>query len=248
MIAGLRELAPDVLLLQEAFRTDDGAVDTATTLARELGLHAATAPARAKPRLWRGAPTASTSGLAILARWPLTQIETIGLPSDAAGGERIALLAGIDTPLGNVLAATIHLSHLRADHAMRARQLSTLLNSPRWKQPAVARFFGGDINATADAPEMAGLAGHAELAIADTAVLAGVHVLPATHPLPPRPGREGRRIDFIFSVAPRAEHAALWTRAAVELAAPVGGVWPSDHAAVIADVSAGGARPDRPSG
>ena len=46
----LAALAPDVVALQEDLRTADGQTHTAQTLARALGLHLHTLPARAKPR------------------------------------------------------------------------------------------------------------------------------------------------------------------------------------------------------
>jgi endonuclease/exonuclease/phosphatase family metal-dependent hydrolase len=237
MATALRWLAPDLLLLQECFRTDDGRVDTADTLARELGMESVVAPARAKPRLWQGALLPSTSGLALLTRWPVRESERLLLPSDERGGERIALIAQIATPVGEIVVANIHLSHLRNDSPMRARQLDTLMASSRWQQPAAARFFGGDLNADAESPELSGLAAHPSLAVIDTARLADTAVpLPATHPLPARLGRGSRRIDFVFAVTPREQEHPRWENAGVSLAVPINGVYVSDHAAVTADL------------
>src|SRR5882724_10070526 len=68
MIVGLRALEPDVVLLQEVFRTADGTVHTARSLADALSLTMAYAPARAFPRPWQGGKVQSESGLAILLR------------------------------------------------------------------------------------------------------------------------------------------------------------------------------------
>lgn len=67
MAAGLRVLAPDVLLLQEVFRTADGAADTGRDLAAALGLALAYAPARAIDCLFSlGAPVPPAAhGLAL---------------------------------------------------------------------------------------------------------------------------------------------------------------------------------------
>ena len=92
MGAGLAVLRPDVVLLQEVFRADAEGADTARFLGEQLGLAVAYAPARAKMRSWRGCDVASESGLAILVRGTVLASEQLPLPSDEAGGERIALL------------------------------------------------------------------------------------------------------------------------------------------------------------
>ena len=92
MGAGLAALRPDVVLLQEVFRADAEGADTARFLGEQLGLAVAYAPARAKMRSWHGCDVPSESGLAILVRGTVLASQRLPLPSDEAGGERIALL------------------------------------------------------------------------------------------------------------------------------------------------------------
>lgn len=232
MAAGLAALAPDIVLLQECFRTPDGVADTARVLADALGLALAYAPARAKARLWEGRLRPSESGHAVLVRGAITWNERVALPSDEAGGERIALLVAADLAAGGrVLAGCIHLSHLRGDRARRRQQLETVLAHPAWRAPADLRVLGGDCNATADAPELAWLAAHPELTVRRVSPEA------PTHPLPPPADRPGHCIDHLFFIGPVGERGPDVAAAGVALDAPHGGVWPSDHAAVWADAA-----------
>lgn len=231
MAAGLARLVPDVVMLQEAFRLEDGTADTAATLARNLGLVCVYAPARRKPRLWQGTPRESEAGLALLVRGQILAQERINLPTDEPGGERIALLASIQLVDGRrIFAGCTHLSHLRHDSARRREQLETVLAHPGWSNPASLRVLGGDFNAVAESPEIAWLGQHPSLNVRAVSTVGYV-----THPLPPRSGRTGRCIDFLFSVHPPDEAPATARHAAVVLDAPVAGVWPSDHAAVLAE-------------
>jgi endonuclease/exonuclease/phosphatase family metal-dependent hydrolase len=238
--SGLRALAPDVILLQEVFRTSGGEAHTSVALADALGLVHAYAPGRAKPRTWQGREVPSESGLAILARGPITRVERLPLPSDDEGGERLALLVDARIRGQSVLACCVHLSHLREDDARRTQQLATVLAHPRWTEPAALRVLGGDFNATAESSAITGLSGHASLRITD--VFVGNLAAPATYPLPPRAGRPGRRIDFLLTIIPRNETAPRICSAGVGLAEPIDGVWPSDHAAVWADIDPVGMR------
>jgi endonuclease/exonuclease/phosphatase family metal-dependent hydrolase len=232
--SGLRALAPDVILLQEVFRTTGGEAHTSVAFADALGMVHAYAPGRAKPRSWQGREVPSESGLAILARGPITRVERLPLPSDDAGGERLALLVNTRIRGRMILAGCVHLSHLRGDDARRAQQLAAVLANPRWSEPAAIRVLGGDFNATADSAAVTGLAAHPDLRIAD--VRADGPVAPATYPLPPREGQPGRTIDYLLAISPRAEMAPRIQAAGVALAEPIDGTWPSDHAAVWADL------------
>jgi hypothetical protein len=234
MGAGLGALRPDVVLLQEAFRAEATETDTARALGEALGLAVAYAPARAKVRSWLGRDVVSESGLAVLVRGEVIGSERLPLPSDAAGGERIALIvrARLTSGIG-VMAGCVHLSHLRGDEARRSEQLGAVLAAEAWETPTALRLLGGDFNAAINGEEMAWLAAHPRWRV--TEVGATLRLYQPTHPLPPHPGRPGRRIDGIYSVERRDEPAASVVAGGVALDAPGRGVWPSDHAAVWAD-------------
>lgn len=234
MGAGLGALRPDVVLLQEAFRAEATETDTARALGEALGLAVAYAPARAKVRSWLGRDVASESGLAVLVRGEVIGSERLPLPSDAAGGERIALIVRARLTSGiEVMAGCVHLSHLRGDEARRSEQLGAVLAAEAWETPMALRLLGGDFNAAINGEEMAWLAAHPRWRVTEVGV--SLQLYQPTHPLPPHPGRPGRRIDGIYSVERRDEPAASVVAGGVALDAPERGVWPSDHAAVWSD-------------
>lgn len=234
MGAGLAALRPDVVLLQEVFRVEGGEADTARALGEALGMAVAYAPARAKVRAWHGSDVASESGLAVLVRGEVVASERLHLPSDAAGGERIGLIVTARLESGiEVVAGCVHLSHLRGDEARRREQLEAVLAAEAWRAPAALRLLGGDFNASINSDELAWLASYSRLRVTEVGV--GLRLYQATHPLPPRAGRSGRRIDGLFSVGTGDEPATKITTGGVALDAPERGVWPSDHAAVWAE-------------
>ena len=234
MSAGLSALRPAVVFLQEVFRTEANGADTARALGEDLGMAVAYAPARAKVRAWHGSEVASESGLAVLVRGQVLSSERLELPSDEAGGERIALLVRARLPEGaEVVAGCVHLSHLRGDEARRREQLEAVLADDCWRMPAALQVLGGDFNAPMESEELAWLAAHPQLRV--TEVGADLRLYQATHPLPPRAERPGRRIDALFSVGMRGEPSAKVVGGGVALDTPVRGVWASDHAAVWAE-------------
>lgn len=234
MGAGLSALRPDVVLLQEVFRAEAGEADTAGVLGEVLGMAVAYAPARAKVRSWLGRDVASESGLAVLVRGEVIGSERLPLPSDAAGGERIALIVKARLATGiAVVAGCVHLSHLRGDEARRREQLEAVLAVEAWAAPAALRLLGGDFNASINGEEMRWLAAFPRWRLTEAGV--ALRLYQPTHPLPPHPGRPGRRIDGLFSVEGRDGPSAAVVAGGVALDVPERGVWPSDHAAVWAD-------------
>ncbi|MBU2135756.1 MAG: endonuclease/exonuclease/phosphatase family protein [Alphaproteobacteria bacterium] len=218
MAEGLGALAPDVVCLQESFQADG--YDTARHLADALGLEVTAAPARRKMRLHDGLPLESASGLAILRRNGALGSGRLALLSDPADGERIGQWADVAPDL-RVL--NLHLTHLRGPEAarLRAAQLAQAL--------AVARRSGsglivaGDLNAPADAPELAQIAAALDLAAAPT--LQGERDGHAAYP---------RAIDHL-ALVDRGGWAVRSRFRALDTPDPEG--WhPSDHAAVVADL------------
>ena len=231
MGAGLAALRPDVVLLQEVFRADAEGADTARFLGEQLGLAVAYAPARAKMRSWHGCDVPSESGLAILVRGTVLASQRLPLPSDEAGGERIALLVRARLENGvEVIAGCVHLSHLRGDEARRREQLEAVLAAGGWRTPAALRVLGGDFNAPIESAELAWLSAPGDLRLVEVGV--DLRFDQPTHPLPPRAGRPGRRIDALFSVGVWGEPPTRIVEGGVALDVPERGVWPSDHAAV----------------
>jgi endonuclease/exonuclease/phosphatase family metal-dependent hydrolase len=233
MIAGLQAVSADVILLQETFRTGDGTAHTAQFLADALHMECSYAPARFKLRRWDNREVPSESGLAILARGPITWSERLLLPSDEAGGERIALLAALVIDGAPIVAGCMHLSHLRGDHARRREQLETILAQPIWSVPAALCVLGGDANATTDSPALDWLEHHPSLTIQSVTA----PNLGPTYPLPPRENRPGRVIDHLLTLTPRTTVPPKVVSVGLALNETIDGVFASDHAAVVAEFS-----------
>src|SRR5271163_3180640 len=127
MVEEVGRLDPDILLLQECFAAPELGHDTTAALAGAIGFHSVNWPGRKKIRLCEEAEAVSTSGLAVLSRYPIRKWWAVELPSDPSDGERAALFAEIEHSAGTVLAVSLHLTHLRDAQALRRRQFEAVM-------------------------------------------------------------------------------------------------------------------------
>jgi endonuclease/exonuclease/phosphatase family metal-dependent hydrolase len=141
MAAGLSQLAPDIIALQEVLLAPSLGHDTAGHLATALGMTGVNLPLRRKQRDIQGQRADSWSGLAILSKHPILGSRAIALPMDDRDGERAALLARFD---GFTLAC-LHLTHLADAGDLRIRQFQTIADG--LDGPAI---LAGDFNTPAD--------------------------------------------------------------------------------------------------
>ncbi len=215
---GLRDMAPDIVCLQECFAAEG--FDTAGWLASELGLFAHLAPSRRKVRTHQGRDLDSSSGLAILAR-AQGVADRLDLAAHPADGERTAQRLDLEVEGRPLRILNLHLTHLRGAKALRAQQLGQAL---AWAGEGLAGglVVAGDLNAQA----------------ADAAL--------APLGLDPRPGTlQGARIGEGPEGLAAIDHCVLhrpgpWREAAAfrGLDAPDAEGWyPSDHAAVGLDLA-----------
>ncbi len=217
MAAGLAALSPDVVTLQEVLAASEAGYDTAAHLARSLGMSAAVLPLRPKPRLVEGRTVGSTSGLAVLSRWPIRMQRSVPLPADERDGERAALTAEIDMPGKSITVACIHLTHLNDREELRRQQ---------WREVAAALsgpgpvIVAGDFNAPMAAFDPGGFIDSRQACGEPETPTAIYETAPAC-------------IDHVLFKGPRATG---WCTA---LGDPPSGceVVPSDHLAVVADFS-----------
>ena len=223
MARGLAALSPDVVCLQECFA--GAGADTAAHLASALGLNPYARPTRAKSRMHAGAPVASTSGLAILTREPAIAESALALTSDPADGDRIAQRLDLSAEGRRLRILNLHLTHLRgaAFAPLRARQLAEALH---WAAAdgTVGLVVAGDLNAAATAPELAALN-------ARVGFEAATFLGPRADSHPPA----GPAIDHLVLQAPGGWRVASRLRALDQ--ADAEGWFPSDHAAVVVDLS-----------
>lgn len=128
IVDGLRALQPDIVLLQEVFRTLDGTWNTASTVANALKMQATCVWARRKPRSVQGQSQISDSGMAVLSAMPVQEHWPVRLPTVADDGERVAQLVRLDWEGEPLWLANLHLTHLPDAGALRLAQLRAALS------------------------------------------------------------------------------------------------------------------------
>jgi endonuclease/exonuclease/phosphatase family metal-dependent hydrolase len=241
--SALAEIRPDVCGLQEVWGGPDG--NLAADLAERLGMHWCWAEAA---KAHHGGDAELFIGNAILSRWPIAAHAHTALPvGDLAGEARVAVHARIDTPDGALPMFTTHLTYgpgLSSVRAAQARRLAEFVAEHATDCPCPP-VVTGDLNAEPGSDELRLLGG----LLTAPAVPGLVLVDSWRYADPGDPGftwdhRNGyqadsripdSRIDYILAGLPRQGRGKVRS---VGLAgnAPVDGVWPSDHFAVVADL------------
>lgn len=238
----LREERPDICGLQEVWA--DAGLNQAQQLADDLGMHWAFGASSDQQR-WRDRIGDQTVhfGVAVLSRWPIREQRTFDLPLDPS---RPALSVTIDAPHAQIPFVTAHLSVIGGS-ARRLAQVEWIARHvaalPAGQHPPVVV---GDFNAAPESDEIRRFGGHLTTPVVDNQVLldawlfaeagdpgftwdrANPHVAALVEP--------STRIDYIHVVGRQAGPGRVRSVRRTGTA-PVGGVWPSDHAAVIAELS-----------
>jgi endonuclease/exonuclease/phosphatase family metal-dependent hydrolase len=252
ILAVLRELRPDVVGLQEVWADRRSGENLAAWLAGELGLHWAWAASPAPERWQRriGDPTVDI-GNAVLSRWPVVEQDVLRLPApeDLDDG-RLALYVRLAAPDHPVPFFTTHLTSPLHASAVRCQQVTALAEFVAAHRHGTdfPPIVTGDFNALPDSDEIRRFGGIRTAPIVPGQVFfdaweyadpgaAGAtwdHTNPYVHPgLGP-----SARVDYIHvggPAGPEGEGTVRGVRRAG--GGPVDGVWPSDHAAVVADLS-----------
>jgi len=227
----LAALEPDVVALQESFRDRAGDFDTAETLIRRTGLTGCWSPARLKRRWCDGREVESWSGMALLSRIPLSQVDIIDLPADPDDGDRVAQVGYFEAEDRRIVIANLHLTHLRERDDLRSEQLQCVLEHPQMRADEAIRLVCGDFNTTLAGPVLGELVGDGPFGSVTDAYTAGGGPRDRAT-LKPRAGAtEGRCVDHILSVAPSGSEHPVFTSSAVVLKRPQPGtgLLPSDH-------------------
>jgi endonuclease/exonuclease/phosphatase family metal-dependent hydrolase len=218
MAAGLASLSPDIVALQEVLLAPDAGYDTAAYLATALGLHAANAPGRRKPREVEGRTVESASGLALLSRFPIRSQRSMPLTKDPRNGDRAALIAKVEVHGGSLTVACLHFTHFHDANDVRRRQ---------WEETQLAVagaatvLVAGDFNSSIDLFDLG--------RFIDSRQACGE---PDRSTLVDSPS--GQAIDHILFTAGRGLTTTGW-RTALGSPPPGCDVTPSDHLAVVAD-------------
>ncbi len=243
--ATLAEVAPDVCGLQEVWGAPEG--NLAAELADRLGYHWCWASVPAVRQAQRP-DTDLRIGNAVLSRWPLLDHAELPLPVAEGEHPRMALFARIDAPGGPLPFFTTHLTHRADASAERVAQVRALLPfvDEHRQGCAYPPVVTGDFNSEPDSDEMRLACGLLTAPVVPGLVLIDAwRYAPAGdpgvtwdvgNPFIGELGLFNARIDYVLVGPPRN---GLGRVLAVRRAGttPVDGVYPSDHYAVVADLS-----------
>jgi endonuclease/exonuclease/phosphatase family metal-dependent hydrolase len=237
---GLLALAPDIVALQEASRSNARG-EVASRLAGRLGLnhvYAASSMSLFDTTFFNRAAAAFmdfSEGPAILSRYPIVRSETLRLPRCAKWLDpRVLLFAELATPAGPLPVFSTHTS----GHACHARAVGALVRERRSDLPGVLM---GDLNASETSPAMAALASEVEFVDAFRTVHPEAPGFTVYQPVTAPERRVRRRVDYVL-IVPGRVFAGVVVDSRVVIDTPGrladGSVlWPSDHFGVLADVT-----------
>lgn len=254
--ATLRELRPDVIGLQEVWTTEEE--NFAELLAKDLGMEYAFAPAGLPPH-WAGhaAPGVGV-GNAVLSRHPVLESRVRALPAaDGPTEGRVALYSLLDTPGARVPFFTTHLHAAPAGSAVRCAQVAELARfvAEHRERGDFPPLVTGDFNSEADSDELRLFAGLKTAPVVPGAAMLDLwrYARPgqpsatwsAANGYLAHPATIDCRIDYIHIGVPGLADRGRFSVDSVRLAgdAAVEGVWPSDHMAVLADLTTPGGGP-----
>lgn len=237
LLTVLDRLAPDVIGLQECW--SEPGRSQADVIGEHLGMHAAFAGPSLPPvpHPSEHAEQAGVRlGVGLVSRWPLAVTARHTLPVSHRQIAPVALEARVrhpQTPFEVVVAATEWEPEFADDHLAQTTRLAELLRSGT----AVPRMLLADLNCDTTQPEHAPLT----VGIDDAWQLGGgdpaAVTLSSAVPFAPREAVKeiDRRIDHILL----ARGNDVRVDAAFTVSDPVGGIYPSDHFPVVADLRFG---------
>jgi endonuclease/exonuclease/phosphatase family metal-dependent hydrolase len=192
-------------------------------------------------------------GNAVLSRWPAEPLADEPLPRvDGSPGHRRVVAATIDSPWGHWPFASTHLDHRFDASSTRVRQVEALLtHASEWRGDPAADLpvvIGADLNSVPDSDEIRMLTGRRAgvdgIVMSDVWEQAGVGpgaTWRRGNPYLDESAWPDRRLDYLLVSWPRPKPIGnpLHCWLAGDGPVHVGGesVWPSDHAAVVAELA-----------
>ncbi|MBM2623164.1 endonuclease/exonuclease/phosphatase family protein [Actinoplanes sp. LDG1-06] len=232
--ATLERFRPDVVALQEVW----GGTDTtqAHELAETLEMHAVFASPSYPP-----SPRDDLDlGIAVLSRWPILDHESLVMPARHREWDPVALTVRVDHPAGPLPVVAACLDYgvpYTDDRIAQGTFVADLATDPRFDGPCPVLLMG-DLNAAVGSPVLRRATDVLVDAWSAGNGPADAVTLPSTHPSAPLeagPQMIDQRIDHIlFRPGREDQHVRV---EGVQLAGEaVGGVYPSDHRAVVADL------------
>ncbi|MFJ9906803.1 endonuclease/exonuclease/phosphatase family protein [Streptomyces sp. NPDC101152] len=247
VLAVLRDLRPDVVGLQEVWALGDD--NLAGWLADELGMHWTWAPSPASDRWQRriGEPGVEI-GNAVLSRWPIADRDELRLPApEELDDGRLALATRLAAPSYEILFVTVHLSSAPDASAVRCQQVTALAEfvAAHREGTDFPPVVTGDFNARPDSDELRLFGGTRTTPPVPGQIFLDAWAYadptaPSATWAPANPyvrGTPPARIDYVY-VGPPGPSGLGHVRGVRRAGdGPVDGVWPSDHAAVVADLA-----------
>jgi endonuclease/exonuclease/phosphatase family metal-dependent hydrolase len=239
----LDRLEPDLIGFQEALRGET--LDQVATLLEGRDYHLDYV--EASP--FRRGERAFSFGNAVASRWPIRARHPLRLPDRGDGETRASLTVAIDAPVGPISFTTTHLSWKLHQSDTRCRQVLALADHVLRLRPkgGFPPILVGDFNAEPDSDEMRFLRG--AHAIGDRCVYFNDACRVAGDPAqgngPTWSNRNpyartafepDRRIDYVYAGYPLANGLGAVLDCRVVCDDEAGGVWPSDHFGVFAEL------------
>ena len=235
--AALRTLDADVIALQEVW--DDGTANLAADLAQVLD----------RNHIYQGAEKRNGLGFgnAILSRWPVTRTDWRPLPGEQESEEgRCVVFAELDGPRGPVQVFATHLNWRFHHSHIRQRQVAEIARFVASKRPcSYPPIVCGDFNAEPISDEIRMMTGLAACPIEgvvfrDAWNVAGDgsdgYTWDNRNSFAQAEFEPNRRIDYIFVGEAMERGAGHIADCRLAGNAPVDGLWPSDHFAVVAEL------------
>ena len=240
VVEGLRELAPDVVTLQEVREVPGQLPNQAETLAKAAGFAQVFAPATP----FGG----GQEGLAILSRHPIVEHETLELPHAEPNERRILLSARVQNGQGSVWVHTTHLNYRLTHGRQREDQVQAIAVRVAGRTSDSPQILMGDFNARPEADEIRFLRGMVTLAGRRTYFQDAwerVHpgdpgwTWPRSNPYTAKLAflEPDRRLDYIFVTPMRGDGRGTVLSCAMVLDKPgVDFVYASDHFGLLAEI------------
>jgi endonuclease/exonuclease/phosphatase family metal-dependent hydrolase len=236
----LDRLEPDLIGLQEVLRGPG--VDQVGELFEGRGFHLDYGVARPG---WRKPEIAF--GNAVASRFPIRSREELPLADGGDGETRAALSVSVEAPFGEVAFTVTHLNWRFHHGAVRERQIVEVCDFARRRRPrkGFPPLLVGDLNADPESAEIRYAVGLQSLHgrsvhFRDAWRSAGDggpgYTWSNRNPYAQPWLEPDRRIDYVLVGPPAASGAGHVERCAVVCDEPVGGVWPSDHFGVFAEL------------
>jgi endonuclease/exonuclease/phosphatase family metal-dependent hydrolase len=237
--AGIRELDPDIIGLQEVISHDDKS--QADAIGGDMGYHIAFGVAHDYGE-------GVHFGNAVLSRWPIQRTEVTPLPRGDSTEERSLLFAEIASPHGKIPFFVTHLNWKFHEGVIREAQVVAIAEQIKRGTPldGMPPILVGDLNAQPDSTEIRFLKGLHSLNgqsfyLADCFEQAGhgpgITFDANRNPFAAVTREFPRRIDYVFVRGPDDRGRGKPLAASVVFEEVVDGIAATDHYGVVAEIS-----------